>query len=177
MTTCSSCERWLTTRKTIYDDGSEVVNFHAADGKGLCGHLGLEMPAAFGCILYGLRSGMPVEISRKDGAPWQHSASGPCPDCSGKGNPNAGAAPEENEVSSRSCHRCAGTGMVRHYDDGYIGEERTRLHPKEREMMRKPTCAGCQREVEPDWFACPSCGVKLDAARPVEVIRDALSIS
>jgi hypothetical protein len=27
--------------------------------------------------------------------------------------------------------RCVGTGGVRYYDDGYVGEEATRRHPKE----------------------------------------------
>ena len=114
---CKTCKNWVTERSTAYGDGSVIVNFRAPDGKGACVPLGLETAADFGCNKY--ESGGPtVEMSFKGGAPWSHSVAGPCPDCGGTG-----------------CRRCAFTGKVRHYDDGHVGEEQTRLHPREKEQM------------------------------------------
>jgi predicted amidophosphoribosyltransferase len=88
---------------------------------------------------------------------------GPCPNCTGKGNQGDGA-----------CDRCTGTGNVRYYEDGFVGEERSRMHPKEKELAAKPKCVGCGREVDPVWVACPICGQKLDAPMQPEKIDDPL---
>lgn len=176
---CASCARWITARTTVYGDSSTVETFKASAGKGQCEQLGVETAADFGCNAFQkITEDVPavpigdasyesvdphVIINRKAGAPWTYWVMGPCPDCSNKGNANDGA-----------CHRCAGTGQVRYYEDGHVGEERTRLHPKEREQAAKPKCSACGREVERDWNACPTCGQKLDAAVAVENVTDPL---
>jgi len=166
---CNSCAHWIRARKTIYESGDEVFNFQAPEGKGHCDAIDLDTDPEFGCTKFdaekpylGVDDQPHVIVAHKSGAPWHYSVSGPCPDCAGKGN-----------AGDTGCHRCAGTGKVRYYDDGYIGEERTRLHPKEREQAGKPKCADCGREVERAWKVCPACGHKLDAESPIEVIKDA----
>lgn len=159
---CDSCVRWKTAEKTIYGDGSIVVNQQAPEGKGHCLQLDIDTAPEFGCTSFAEGDAHEI-VHRKEGAPWQHSHAGPCPDCTGNGNAGDGA-----------CHRCAGTGKVRHYDDGYVGEERTRLHPREREHAAKPKCAKCGREVDVDWKVCPTCGNKLDAETTTEVVEDPL---
>jgi len=52
----------------------------------------------------------------------------PCPECTGIDMKQIYASP----VGNRG-HRCAGTGLVRLYDDGYVGDEQTRMHPKQKE--------------------------------------------
>ena len=160
--TCETCARWITAHRTIYDDGSEIRTFEAAAGKGRCELLGIETPVDFGCNGYA-EGTEHIITTRKTGKPHEHWHMGPCPDCKSHGNAGDGA-----------CHRCAGTGNVRYYDDGFIGEERTRLHPKERELAGKPKCLGCGREVEVAWVACPACGHKLDAAVAAESVIDPL---
>lgn len=124
--TCKNCQHWIIARKTIYEDGSEIVNSQSPEGKGDCLYLEIETSADFGCNAFAVGD-VHVEIIRKPGAPWMHHRDGPCPECSGRGS-NEGA-----------CGRCCGTGKVRYYDDGYIGEERTREHPKEKELrLQKP---------------------------------------
>ena len=159
---CADCANWVTARITRYSDGSEVKTYEAPSGKGSCSALGIECPPDFGCNRFEAGSD-PVRISERDGAPWQHWVMGPCPDCTGNGNAGDGA-----------CYRCAGTSKVRYYEDGYIGEERTRLHPREREAAVKPKCPSCQRDVETAWVACPACGQKLDAPADVEKVSDPL---
>ncbi len=162
---CDQCAHWLVARKTLYEDGSEIVNFHAAEGKGLCEILKLETTPSFGCTAF-LDGGAYAHmvIGQKSGAPWQYSKSGPCPDCSSQG-----------ASGDRACHRCAGTGKVRHYEDGFIGEERTRLHPKEKEGAPKPKCISCGAGVEINWKACPQCGNRLEPPAEVEKIDDVLA--
>jgi hypothetical protein len=160
--TCSTCAHWITTRKTVYGDGSEVVTYQCPDGKGRCEKLEIDTPAEFGCAVF-VEGQNPVRISEKPGAPWQFWEMVPCPVCAQKGLPPDGA----------KC-QCAGTGKVRRYDDGFIGDERTRLHPKERELdlAPKPHCSGCSREVEIMWVACPYCGGRLEPPAKTEVVSD-----
>ena len=47
---------------------------------------------------------------------------GKCPNCSGLGC---------RVSNGRACDRCVGTGQVRFYSDGHIGNERTRTHPND----------------------------------------------
>lgn len=115
---CSGCAHWLVEQSTSYQDGSVVVAYKAPDGMGRCNVLDVETAAAFGCNQFAA-GGPLVETTSKAGAPWMHSVAGPCPDCGGLG---------------LGCVRCAGTGKVRHYEDGHVGEEQTRLHPKEKEL-------------------------------------------
>jgi hypothetical protein len=160
---CDSCALWITRRATAYDDGTEIDTYRAPDGRGRCQLLEIDVAAEFGCNRFSPAVEPSVRITHKTGAPWQHWVMGDCPDCVGKGNQNDGA-----------CHRCAGTSRVRHYEDGHVGEERTRLHPREREAAAKPKCAGCGRDVEPDWMACPRCAHRLDGIAPTEKVDDPL---
>lgn len=164
MSNCSSCGNWITRRVTAYDDGSEVENFRAPDGKGHCEVLNIDTAPEFGCNSHVAGDGH-VIIAKKTGAPWQSWHMGPCPDCSAKGNAGEGA-----------CDRCTGTGNVRYYDDGFVGEEKTRMHPKEKDAKAYtgPKCLGCGRDVEPEWVSCPRCGHKLDAVAAVEKVSDPL---
>jgi hypothetical protein len=162
---CSDCRHWLTASITRYSDGSEIDNYRASDGEGACGALSITTKSDFGCNKHEPALGFDHVITTlKDGAPWQHWRMGPCPDCSGVGSQGGDSA----------CYRCAGTSNVRFYEDGYVGEERTRLHPKEREQAPKPKCSACQRDVEAEWVACPQCGHKLDAVSKVDTISDPL---
>lgn len=117
---CSGCKNWLLSRENHYEDGSVITTYKAPDGKGNCLVLKVDTDPDFGCMAFA--SGDHVQIVNKSGAPWIHHYVGPCPDCSGRGS-NEGA-----------CGRCAGTGKVRYYDDGYVGEERTREHPMEKKL-------------------------------------------
>jgi len=124
---CLDCGNWVLARTTRYEDGSEVVNYSAPEGKGHCDVLGVDTAADFGCTAFVV--GGHVKTATKSGSPWSHWTMVNCPDCQGKGS------------AGSSCHRCAGTGNVRRYDDGHVGEERTRMHPKEKELrdqVREP---------------------------------------
>lgn len=125
---CNSCGYWLLKRKTVYGDGSEIVNFESPEGKGHCKILDVDTTPDFGCLSF--KEGDQIEISYKDGAPWQHWQHGVCPECKGRGS-----QPYPNE---RHCGRCIGTGRVRYYDDGFIGEEKYKRHPKEKEKPKVP---------------------------------------
>jgi hypothetical protein len=160
VTSCSNCSNWVTARKTKYDDGSEVENFRAADGHGLCELLNIDTKPEFGCNSFaqGVSS---VRMVRKVGAPWQHWTMVACPVCVAKGLVPDGAR----------C-QCAGTGKVRRYDDGFVGDEKTRTHPTERALGLgpKPTCGSCSREVEIMWVACPFCGGRLEPPAKTEIV-------
>ena len=150
---CDGCANWTVAKKTIYESGDEVETFRAPEGKGHCEALGLDTDPDFGCAKFSEptepHGGAGVtHISRKEGAPWQHWTMIPCPDCGGAGSSN-----------DRPDDRCAGTGNVRLYDDGFIGDERTRKHPKEiASPAARPKCQGCGGDVDPAWVACPACG-------------------
>lgn len=159
---CDGCERWVTERVTQYGDGSKVVNWQAPPDKGRCALLDVNTAKDFGCVSFEATVGGSVLYAQKSGAPWQHFTMGQCPDCSGKG------FRAEND---RLCHRCAGTGNVRYYDDGYIGEEQTRLHPKERERAGPPRCPHCEKTIDLVWRACPMCGTRLNPVMPTQVVE------
>lgn len=160
---CATCARWIVRRRTIYGDGSIMETFRAPEGKGFCERLNIETEGAFYCNRFesdGGRSRDPHIIDeQKPGAPWQHWTMIPCPDCAGAGSSN-----------DRPDDRCAGTGKVRLYDDGHVGDERTRRHPKEVAAGARPRCANCDAEVDPTWKACPTCGHRLEAPASVEVV-------
>lgn len=122
MTQCTNCKFWTTRNVTQYTDGSVVVNFESPDGRGVCSVLGQLTDHDFGCNKFVTGTEHEFVSEVKEGAPWQHSHAGPCPDCSGAGS---------SEGVGAGCRRCVGTGKVRHYDDGHVGEERTRKHPME----------------------------------------------
>jgi len=128
MTHCAECKKWTTKHVVRYGDGSEIAVFEAPVARGMCSHLAQATSENFGCIFFEAGDSHVVVVAEKKGAPWQHSHAGPCLDCKGAGSsPEAGAG----------CYRCVGTGKVRYYDDGYIGEERTRKHPMEVEHPTK----------------------------------------
>lgn len=160
--TCSTCAHWITRRAARYSDGSEVDNFRAPEGKGRCEKLEIDTPAEFGCQAF-VQGENSVRISEKPGAPWMHWEMVPCPICAAKG-----------EVPAAARCQCAGTGKVRRYDDGFVGDEKTRIHPTERALMLagKPKCKTCEREVEITWVACPFCGGRLEPMSKPEVVSD-----
>lgn len=156
-----------------------VDTFRATEGKGRCGVLDVDTTPEFGCKSFSQAmaadniqddptgTGFKHTLTtHKSGAPWQYSRADRCPDCSGKGNAGDG-----------SCDRCQGTGKVRYYDDGFIGEERTRLHPKEREMAAPPKCVGCGREMNREWVACPACGHRREMPAVPEIVALKLDAS
>ena len=113
---CGLCKHWLTGRKTIYQDGTEITTYAAPGDQGICRQLDMLTKALFGCVSFEPGSEH-VEVITKDGAPWQHWKMIPCPSCAG--SPGGGRC------------LCAGTGLTRQYDDGHIGDEHTRRHPRE----------------------------------------------
>jgi hypothetical protein len=141
---CFNCSSWITCRKVIFDgDGQEVITWNTSDGNGKCGVLNFETPPEFGCVSYSPGTSN-VSVTHKPGFVWEHFEYRPCPDCGGRGStPEAGM-----------CQRCYGTARVRFYDDGYIGEERTRLHPKEREAL-------CTEQQPPNPLEMPNPGMAL----------------
>ena len=160
---CSSCEHWTLARVTRYDDGSVIDNYRPPEGTGHCESLSLDTAPEFFCAKF---SPCPsdfdhVYTSHKEGAPWQHWVHVPCPDCKGVGS-----------SYDCACGRCAGTARVRKYDDGYVGEEQHRIHPKEKELNRKPRCGGCQKDMERNWVACPLCGWRYEPPASPEVVTD-----
>lgn len=160
---CKGCERWIVERQDRYGDGTVITRSKIEpDGHGECQILGVETADSFGCNAFAEGEDH-VLITLKAGAPWQHFRMGPCPDCRAAGNNGA------------ACRRCAGTGNVRYYDDGHVGEEQTRLHPKEKENAAPLTCAKCNGVVQIAWVACPMCGTRLMAPAETEVIDDHLA--
>jgi hypothetical protein len=151
---CDGCSSWHTLRKTVYKDGSEVVNWQAPDANtGKCVVLGLDTSADFGCAKFSPGT-THVIIDKKFGTPWQHWRMIECPECKGHPGDHGGGR----------C-RCAGTGLVRRYDDGYVGEEHTRLHPEERKRVASGevaalVCQGCKKSLDPHWVICPYCGFR-----------------
>lgn len=122
---CADCLKWATERRDHYENGAQFSRYKAPEGKGECAALGTETEAEFGCIKFDATA-LPeghLAITQKTGAPWDHWVMVPCPDCMGVGS--------ERDTG---CHRCSGTGRVRHYDDGYVGEEFTREHPEEKKI-------------------------------------------
>jgi len=158
--TCSTCSKWFIRKETHYGNGEIVVNRAIAEGCGECKVLNVVTNPAFECNQY--QFGTPIiEVARKEGAPWHHAVHGPCPDCKGRGL-------TDNEKRD---DRCCGTGTVLYYDDGYIGENRTKMHPKEKEFGKRhaeptPTCINCHKSIELTWLACPYCGTRLKQEKP-----------
>ena len=159
---CSECRKWLCQRVTDYEDGSRIVNHQSPEGKGLCEVLGIETSVDFGCLKFEEGHGHVEVIGIKKGSPWHHSRWGTCPDCGGAG---------------WGCRRCAGTGRVLYYDDGYVGEEQTRRHPNEVKMGSppKPECMQCSADIDPNWMACPYCGTKIDKPETIRVDDELLT--
>lgn len=162
--TCSTCARWFVRKETRYGNGEVIVNWSDPEGRGRCTDpaIGILTSAEFGCTKY--ETGVPiVEIVRKDGEPWHHWTFGPCPKCKGNGVTDI--------ASTRVDDQCCGTGRVRYYDDGFIGENRTYLHPKEKTKRHDPptpVCFNCGKAIGADWLACPHCATRLkETEKPV----------
>lgn len=158
-TACEKCQHWVVSRATLYGNGERIERWRAPDGKGACASLGIETDAGFSCNRFIESFFDHVDLTIKPGAPWEHFVMIDCPDCGGKGDGGRG-------------HRCAGTGKVRLYDDGYVGDEQTRRHPKE--PQTPPKCPHCSEATSPGWKHCPKCGSKLwGEVAETEVIPDA----
>lgn len=123
---CDNCANWTVRRRRLYENGDEIITYDAPAGKGHCDALGIDTAPTFHCGAFA-PGWEHLRTERITGKPWEHWKHGPCPDCGGRGS-----TPEMG-----MCQRCYGTSRVRFYDDGYIGEEQTRIHPKEREA---PQC-------------------------------------
>lgn len=150
---CADCRSWTVQRKTLYGDGSEVVNYQAPDCKGFCEVLKIETPLEFGCNSFVAGNEHYEILGKKSGSPWHHFKRLACPDCNGRGSD--GTSP---------CRRCCGCGLVNHYDDGYIGEEAHRRHPNEevhKMVPPTPKCPSCNKDVQREWVGCPFCGARL----------------
>ena len=126
---CDHCQYWFKVTKYVYDDGSQFVvgnvNYEGR-ANAHCSVLCTETKPDFFCasFLACANSWDHIQLLRHAGEPWQHFEMKACPDCNGRGCGESGGA----------CGRCMGTGKVRFYADGYIGEEKTRRHPKEPEQ-------------------------------------------
>lgn len=167
---CADCRLWLIQRVTDYEDGSRIINFKSRDGFGLCERLGVETEPDFGCNKFEEGNGHIEVMGKKIGSPWQHSHWGPCPECNGTVDENEQWT--SHPTNGGMCGRCAATGRVLYYDDGYIGEEKTRRHPNELKgetPLPPPACLNCQRDLDPKWMACPYCGTKTN--KPDDPIR------
>jgi len=190
---CGSCKFWVLRKETKYEDGGIVVNWTAPEGKGRCSHLGIDTLMDFGCLKY-QKGGPHIETAVKPGEPWHHKVLGPCPDCrySYCEYPNCTYkfCPGVDKCLGRgmkedggSDNRCVGTGLVFYYDDGYIGENRTKMHPKEAEMGVKrpdvdPTCPGCNTIIDMNWKICPECGHRLkDAKVKMSMVGDVICMN
>jgi hypothetical protein len=150
---CDACSKWLIQRVTDYESGDRIINYASPEGKGRCDVLAVETPSEFGCVQYEPGADHVEVMGSKPGAPWHHSKWGQCPDCHGKGL----VPPNDPQIA---CGRCARTGRVLYYDDGYIGEEQTRRHPKEAVLgpPPPPKCESCNADISLQWRACPYCG-------------------
>jgi len=150
--TCSTCSKWYFRKETHYVNGEVIINWSDSSGRGKCTALEIVTKPDFECNQYVSGSSI-VEVITKDGEPWHHWVFGPCPSCQGVGL-----------VNDKPDNQCCGTGRVRYYDDGFIGENRTYLHPKEKTKRHDeptPTCFNCFKSIDPVWLACPFCGTRL----------------
>lgn len=157
---CANCRKWLTQRVTDYEDGGRIVNFKSTDGNGYCEILNIETASDFGCNRFEEGHDHIEIMAKKTGSPWHHSHYITCPDCSGTGVINDG-----------SCGRCCRTGRCLLYDDGHIGEEKTRRHPNEEKIgpPPAPTCPSCNSNIGKTWKACPFCGNRFPDGEIVRV--------
>ena len=135
MNCCGKCANWKLGTKVTYE-GSGVVIEHLHE-KGLCDVLGVATDEDFGCNRFVEGPDQQIEMRSKPGEPWEHWVTGPCPDCSGVGS-----------ATDHACNRCAGTSRVRYYDDGFVGEEQTRLHPMEIRKVQEDKKAELMRQID-----------------------------
>ncbi len=118
---CDGCKNWRRGSRTEYGDGTVVDNTLPPTAKCACAILMIATAPDFGCNQFAEGSADDqIEVTRFEGEAWRHFEMIPCPDCSGVGS-----------KADTACYRCAGTRNVRRYGDGFVGDERTRRHPKE----------------------------------------------
>jgi hypothetical protein len=166
MSNCSGCRFWLTARVTDYEDGTRIFNVKCEEGKGQCESLNIETEAGFYCNRFAKGNEHIEVMAKKTGSPWHHSHWITCPDCKGTGITGVDS----------SCERCQRTGRCLLYDDGYVGEEKTRRHPNEAAIgpPPKPTCISCNHEIEASWKACPFCGQRTPVEGEIERVSELL---
>jgi len=158
LSTCSSCGKWLLRKETSYENGEVIVNWSDPEGRGECSYLSTCTHPSFGCNQY-MNGGPLIERASKPGEPWHHWVLGPCPECHGLGTGGTAGGYVDN--------RCCGTGLVQYYDDGYVGDNKTKCHPKEKALYGKKrdevelVCFNCQKPTDPSWLMCPYCATKL----------------
>ncbi len=121
---CRDCAKWICERRRHYGDGTAQLFYTAPEGKGHCDLLDLDTVPEFGCLSF--IPGDHVQIMNIEGAPWECWTMIPCPDSNGTGVTPSGGV----------CRRCAGTGLVRRYDDGYIADQ-TWDHPLEKARKKE----------------------------------------
>ena len=131
MSTCETCRFWKVGVRNLFAS-EEKFETLAEPGHGICqtgpmaGH---ATPQEFGCNNYQEGAAEDhVETIQHDLEAWQIWVMVPCPDCQAIGNHGG------TSDSVSTCNRCAGTANVRKYADGYVGDEQTREHPKEKEL-------------------------------------------
>ena len=159
---CADCRHWVLERRTEYGSGETKTTYKAPLDSGFCVSLKQETRFSFGCVDFSEGQEEQIVITKKEGPIWRHWVMIECPDCRGGKDPNTSPG--------GFGHRCAGTGLVRLYDDGYIGDERTRKHPKE--IIEPPKCPKCGKEANIEWSNCPWCSAKLWNIAKTEVIAD-----
>jgi len=130
---CQECGNWKLGVRATYSNGAVIE--HLID-RGKCSVLGVNTEPDFSCNRFVEGRQDQIQVVAKEGEPWENWVMGPCPDCCGVGSGN-----------DRACHRCAGTSKVRYYDDGFVGEEQTRLHPMEIRRTREAQKAELMRQV------------------------------
>ena len=155
---CSTCAKWLLRKETSYGNGETIVNWSDPDGKGQCSFLNINTVPDFGCNQYEV-GGPIIEKHFKEGEPWHYWRLDKCPECHGLGT---------GGPSGRVDNRCCGTGLVMYFDDGYIGDNMTKMHPKEKVKRPDPvfSCFNCHKPADAAWIACPYCGTNLKEAKP-----------
>jgi len=144
---CKDCQHWFRGTSRQYKNNARIFLPSAEEGKAVCrsgGAIdGQVVPSTFGCVDFNPCEGEfdQIDFLKYDQEPWQVWEMIPCPDCRGEGSSNDSA-----------CHRCAGTANVRKYADGFIGDERTREHPVEKEIrlekQRQDLMARMRAELE-----------------------------
>jgi hypothetical protein len=189
---CATCGFWLLRRETHYSGGEKIVNWQDPQGRGKCTSetlRGTLTPPTFGCGEH--KDGGPiVEVAQKQGEAWHYSVAIPCPDCRA---PDCGFV-SPGECENKHCPgtdkclgrghtesgvdgRCCGTGTVQLYDDGFIGENKRKLHPKEQELGKRPhlpaVCERCNEKIDAKWRMCPFCGYDLKSEKKTIMVSDA----
>jgi hypothetical protein len=158
---CDECDHWLVAKITSYDDGSVVDNYRAPEGNGHCEVHDKDFAAAYFCADFKESGWDHLEKKHKAGAPWQYWVLVKCPECEPVGH-------------SVGCNRCAGTGQIRLYDDGFLGNNQTLEHPVEtaKRVKGPPKCVQCSKDLDPMWINCPWCGARTNKPSPPEIIKD-----